>query len=143
VHPGIIMAMPSFYKSFLLCYLSLLGFIQAVNNHGVTFLFPTAGQVLNYQDTINVTWTSPFPKPILYTFCYSATTNKQYQGKPSPFPHFIWTTENIQASLLTQNRGHTKCHALQRLPNRAAGLARCRKLQLQSQTEHHGRQWRQ
>ncbi|KAE9374309.1 hypothetical protein N431DRAFT_481549 [Stipitochalara longipes BDJ] len=73
------MAKASLNRSFMLCYLMLLGRVQAVNNHGVDFLFPTDGQILNFQDTINVTWTSPFPKPILYTFCYNSTTNNAHQ----------------------------------------------------------------
>ncbi|KAH8786318.1 hypothetical protein F5882DRAFT_122929 [Hyaloscypha sp. PMI_1271] len=69
------MANPSVFKSFLLCYLSLLGFTLSANNHGVRFLFPTTNQILNYQDTVNVTWRSPFKNPLLYTFCYNSVTH--------------------------------------------------------------------
>ena len=38
-------------------------------NHGVVFVFPTGEQVYNKMDTINVTYTSPFPTPNLYLWC--------------------------------------------------------------------------
>lgn len=38
-------------------------------NHGVVFIYPTAGQIYHVNDTINVTYTSPFPTPNLYGFC--------------------------------------------------------------------------
>ncbi|CAG8959466.1 hypothetical protein HYFRA_00001364 [Hymenoscyphus fraxineus] len=42
-------------------------------NHGVTFLYPPTGLSPNYLDTINVTYTSPFPDPLLYTWCRNAS----------------------------------------------------------------------
>jgi len=45
----------------------------ADNNNGVIFLSPTPGLTVNYQDTVNVTYESPFPSPKLYTFCRNAT----------------------------------------------------------------------
>jgi hypothetical protein len=74
------MAKPSLYESFMLAYLTFLGSVLAENSHGVKFLFPTTGQILNYQDTVNVTWTSPFPKPLLYTFCLNSTNSVFIQG---------------------------------------------------------------
>jgi hypothetical protein len=39
-------------------------------NHGVVFLYPaTKDLIFNLMDTINVTYTSPFPTPNLYAFC--------------------------------------------------------------------------
>ncbi|KAK0654758.1 hypothetical protein B0T16DRAFT_337 [Cercophora newfieldiana] len=38
-------------------------------NHGVVFIYPTKDQIYNYMDTVNVTYTSPFPTPNLFTFC--------------------------------------------------------------------------
>jgi len=38
-------------------------------NHGVVFIYPTKDQIYNLMDTVNVTYTSPFPTPNLYTFC--------------------------------------------------------------------------
>ncbi|KAL2259716.1 hypothetical protein VTK26DRAFT_6507 [Humicola hyalothermophila] len=38
-------------------------------NHGVVFIYPTEGHIYNYMDTVNVTYTSPFPTPNLYLFC--------------------------------------------------------------------------
>ena len=72
------------YKPFGFCYLMLLELILADDDHGVVFLYPNSGLALNFRDTVNVTWTSPFPKPMLYTFCYNATTNGLITGI-SPF----------------------------------------------------------
>jgi hypothetical protein len=69
------MASSLLYKSLLIFYLTLLGCTLAANTNVVTWLFPTQGQTLHYEDTINATWTSPFPSPLLYTFCYNATNN--------------------------------------------------------------------
>jgi hypothetical protein len=74
------MASSSFYKMLLLCYLILLKSTAAGNTNGVTWLFPTTGLIPNYQGTVNVTWTSPFPKPLLYTFCFNATNNYAIDG---------------------------------------------------------------
>lgn len=41
--------------------------------HGVTWLYPPAGRILNYLDTINITYTSPFASPLLYTWCRNAS----------------------------------------------------------------------
>ncbi|KAK3312700.1 hypothetical protein B0H66DRAFT_595235 [Apodospora peruviana] len=38
-------------------------------NHGVVFIYPTKDQIYNLMDTVNVTYTSPFPTPNLYAFC--------------------------------------------------------------------------
>lgn len=43
------------------------------DNHGVAFLYPTEDLTFNYLDTINVTYTSPFPKPELWIFCTNYT----------------------------------------------------------------------
>jgi hypothetical protein len=58
---------------------SLLTLTQA-DNHGVTFLYPTQGLTLNYLDTVNVTYLSPFPTPKLYTFCVNSTGNLLSSG---------------------------------------------------------------
>ncbi|PVH79860.1 hypothetical protein DL98DRAFT_532699 [Cadophora sp. DSE1049] len=42
----------------------------AENNPNVTFIYPAGpGLVFNYMDTVNVTYKSPFQRPLLYTFC--------------------------------------------------------------------------
>ena len=41
---------------------------------GVTFLFPTSGLEFKYLDTVNVTYTSSFGSPLLYTFCLRPDT---------------------------------------------------------------------
>ncbi|KAK4233508.1 hypothetical protein C8A03DRAFT_38779, partial [Achaetomium macrosporum] len=38
-------------------------------NHGVVFVYPTEDQIYHTMDTVNVTYTSPFPTPNLYSFC--------------------------------------------------------------------------
>ncbi|KAI9646014.1 hypothetical protein NHQ30_005452 [Ciborinia camelliae] len=43
------------------------------DDHGVVFLYPTANLTFNYLDTINVTYTSPFPEPQIWVFCSNAT----------------------------------------------------------------------
>ncbi|KAL3427191.1 hypothetical protein PVAG01_00700 [Phlyctema vagabunda] len=46
--------------------------VQAQNGrNGVTFLYPTAGLTFYHLDTIEVSYISPFPNPLLYTFCNS------------------------------------------------------------------------
>lgn len=40
-------------------------------NHGVVFIYPTNDQIYNKMDTVNVTYTSPFPTPNLYLWCSS------------------------------------------------------------------------
>ncbi|KAK4443363.1 hypothetical protein QBC34DRAFT_443413 [Podospora aff. communis PSN243] len=37
--------------------------------NGVIFVYPTKDQIYNFMDTVNVTYTSPFPTPNLFTFC--------------------------------------------------------------------------
>jgi hypothetical protein len=71
------------------------------NTNGVTWLFPTTGLILNYQDTVNVTWTSPFPKPLFYTFYFNVTNNCAIDGirlsSLSLFTLACWLTK-IEAS---------------------------------------------
>jgi len=75
---------PFMYKTFGFCYSMLLELMFADDYHGVVFLYLNSRLALNFCDTVNVTWTSPFPKPMLYTFCYNATTNGLISGS-SPF----------------------------------------------------------
>ncbi|KAH6844922.1 sulfate transporter family-domain-containing protein [Chaetomium sp. MPI-CAGE-AT-0009] len=51
-------------------------------DHGVVFIYPIAGQVYNKMDTINVTYTSPFPTPNLYLWCDSGGRNVLKQAAP-------------------------------------------------------------
>jgi len=49
------------------------------------FLYPAMGQpvqLYNFNDTINVTYTSTFLTPVLITYCNAGKT----EGKPSPPP---------------------------------------------------------
>lgn len=43
----------------------------ATASNGVTFLYPTGDPTFYHLDTIAVQYISPFPKPLLYTFCTS------------------------------------------------------------------------
>ncbi|KAH9889591.1 hypothetical protein F4778DRAFT_381557 [Xylariomycetidae sp. FL2044] len=58
----------------------LLGIAVAVDDYGVRWRYPTEGSTFFYEDTVNVTYTSPFEKPLLYTFCTS-TDGKVIQRK--------------------------------------------------------------
>ncbi|KAH8683242.1 hypothetical protein BGZ60DRAFT_215130 [Tricladium varicosporioides] len=65
----------------------LIGVVMAVDNHGVNFTYPTEGLTLYRLDTVNVSWTSNFSKPLLYTFCKNKTgdnliTEKQTSAQP-------------------------------------------------------------
>ena len=51
-------------------------------NHGVIFIYPTSNQIYNMMDTVNVTYTSPFPTPNLYLWCDGGDR----QGKFTPLP---------------------------------------------------------
>ncbi|KAK3301452.1 uncharacterized protein B0H64DRAFT_38748 [Chaetomium fimeti] len=51
-------------------------------NHGVVFIYPISGQVYNKMDTVNVTYTSPFPTPNLYLWCDSGSRNLLTQAAP-------------------------------------------------------------
>lgn len=44
-------------------------------NHGVVFIYPIDGQVYHKMDTIDVTYTSPFPTPNLYLWCDGGKRN--------------------------------------------------------------------
>jgi hypothetical protein len=59
-------------------FISVLGPVLAQDcssNHGVVFLFPTTGDTFNYGSVVNVSWTSSFTNPLLYTFCSNSTTS--------------------------------------------------------------------
>ncbi|KAI1267390.1 hypothetical protein F5Y18DRAFT_425233 [Xylariaceae sp. FL1019] len=45
-------------------------------DHGVVFEFPTEGMTLHFKDIANVTYTSPFSSPRLYTFCGKAVQKR-------------------------------------------------------------------
>ena len=45
---------------------------RAESENGVTFLYPAGGEMFYYLDTVNVTYTSSFSSPYLYTFCSTA-----------------------------------------------------------------------
>ncbi|KAM7191513.1 hypothetical protein V8F33_008864 [Rhypophila sp. PSN 637] len=52
-------------------------------DHGVVFIYPTADQIYNLMDTVNVTYTSAFPTPNLYTFCDGGDRQVSLQRAPS------------------------------------------------------------
>ncbi|KUJ11606.1 uncharacterized protein LY89DRAFT_228276 [Mollisia scopiformis] len=54
---------------------TFLSLMVSADYHGVTFLFPIDGLTLSHDDTVNVTYTSDFPVPLLYTFCRNSTDN--------------------------------------------------------------------
>ncbi|KAK0634178.1 hypothetical protein B0T14DRAFT_599272 [Immersiella caudata] len=47
--------------------------------NGVVFIYPTKDQIYNFMDTVNVTYTSPFPTPNLFTFCNGGKEQKSMQ----------------------------------------------------------------
>jgi hypothetical protein len=125
------MASSSLYKSLLICYLKLLGCTLAANTNGVTWLFPNTNQILHYEDTVNVTWTSPFPRPLLYTFCFNSTNNFIFQGISSLYlPSWSissWTCRGVPGS-----------HTIQRISAHTADMARYLELLFRSETEYYG-----
>jgi hypothetical protein len=50
--------------------------------NGVVFIYPTKDQIYNFMDTVNVTYTSPFPTPNLFTFCNGG----KEQSRPLTIP---------------------------------------------------------
>lgn len=66
---------------------------QATDNHGVTFLYPTAGLTMYYMDNITVVYESNFSAPRLYTFCGNSVRKSSHQSlHPFSFeiPRFCW-----------------------------------------------------
>lgn len=55
---------------------------RANGENGVTFLYPAGGETFYYLDTVNVTYTSSFSQPYLFTFCSKADDNVR-QGTSS------------------------------------------------------------
>jgi hypothetical protein len=119
------------YKSLLICYLKLLGCTLAGNTNGVTWLFPTTDQILHYEDTVNVTWTSHFSSPLLYTFCFNSTNNFAIQGISS-----LYLSSSSSSSRIS--RGVPGSHTIQRISAHTAGMARYLELQFRSEAEYHG-----
>jgi hypothetical protein len=50
-------------------------------NHGVVFIYPTEKQTYNTKDTVNVTYTSPFPTPNLFLWCDGGGAGKYRESK--------------------------------------------------------------
>jgi hypothetical protein len=78
------MAIYHFYSAVAFSYFLLIPSLVLAqpncnSNHGVVFTFPTTGDVFNYGDVVNVSWTSGFTNPLLYTFC-SNSTSSDIQG---------------------------------------------------------------
>jgi len=48
--------------------------VAANGEHGVTFLYPTGGEIFYRSDVANVTYTSPFSSPLLFLFCRNSST---------------------------------------------------------------------
>lgn len=57
--------------------------VADTNNHGVTFLYPTPNLTFNYKDTVNVSYTSNFSSPQLFTFCNPTGSNSVITGIPT------------------------------------------------------------
>jgi len=69
-------------------------------NHGVVFLYPaTKDLIFNLMDTINVTYTSPFPTPNLYAFCDGGSR----QGMCNFLP-FFFSVFSIYFGMITYGR---------------------------------------
>ncbi|TGO34115.1 hypothetical protein BHYA_0212g00200 [Botrytis hyacinthi] len=62
----------NFFLTFLTCFSWSIGYTGA-DDHGVVFLYPTDNLTINYLDTVNVTYTSPFPEPQLWIYCQNIT----------------------------------------------------------------------
>lgn len=74
----------------IICALFLLFLPVLVNSdsHGVTFLYPQSTDItLNYMDTVNVTYLSPFSSPKLYTFCVNTTNPQENQQSKFRITH--------------------------------------------------------
>ncbi|KAI1329079.1 hypothetical protein F5Y16DRAFT_367362 [Xylariaceae sp. FL0255] len=52
------------------------------SDHGVSFEYPVTGLTLNYMDSINVTYESPFSSPLLYTFCGDSVQKRVDEVNP-------------------------------------------------------------
>lgn len=63
--------------------------------NGVTFLYPTKGLEFYYLDTVNVTWTSNFTTPFLFTFC----SNPNKTVLTSTYSPFVLFLEYILADI--------------------------------------------
>lgn len=61
-------------------FILLIEVVMAVDNHGVNFTYPTEGLTLYRLDTVNVSWTSNFSTPLLYTFCKNKTGDNPITG---------------------------------------------------------------
>ncbi|KAF7897130.1 hypothetical protein EAF00_005358 [Botryotinia globosa] len=62
----------NYLLTFLTCFSWSIGYTGA-DDHGVVFLYPTDNVTINYLDTVNVTYTSPFPEPQLWIYCQNIT----------------------------------------------------------------------
>ncbi|KAF7930079.1 hypothetical protein BELL_0030g00230 [Botrytis elliptica] len=62
----------NYFLTFLTCFSWSIGYTGA-DDHGVVFLYPTDNLTINYLDTVNVTYTSPFPEPQLWIYCQNIT----------------------------------------------------------------------
>ncbi|KAE8452715.1 hypothetical protein EG329_013974 [Mollisiaceae sp. DMI_Dod_QoI] len=60
--------------------------IAADKDNGVTFSYPPAGLTFNYLDIINVSYTSPFPQPVLLTICLRYNGGNQLE-KDNQYVH--------------------------------------------------------
>ena len=70
----------------LLAIFFLAAVVSGAEKNFVTFLYPPAGLTLNYMDTVNVSYTSQFPKPVLYTFCTKPNSRTTFT---STFPSYV------------------------------------------------------
>lgn len=72
------------FSLYIFVILFLSSVLEAGNNptdnHGVQFLFPSQSLTLSLNDTVNVTYTSSFSVPLLYTFCYNGSGTNLHQG---------------------------------------------------------------
>ncbi|KAH7378050.1 hypothetical protein BKA64DRAFT_248383 [Cadophora sp. MPI-SDFR-AT-0126] len=58
-----------------------------VADDDVKFLYPPAGLTFNYLDTVNVTYTSPYKKPKLYTYCLRYNGGSQVERNEFAHPN--------------------------------------------------------
>jgi len=73
------------YFSASISVLSLFICISSVwgisGDHGITFLYPVDGLDVHYLDSVNVSWTSNFSEPRMYTFCINAVSQATITGR--------------------------------------------------------------
>ncbi|KAH8803495.1 hypothetical protein F5884DRAFT_805704 [Xylogone sp. PMI_703] len=102
--------------SLLSIFVSLFySLLVSADDHGVTFLFPTSGLTLSLNDTVNVTYTSNFSVPLLFTFCANTTGENLKQQR-------VENVEPFNGSQLVQLQWEQPICWFDLRPNSSAGF---------------------